>query len=162
MRKWGFIILIIALTTTGLFMVEIKDTHLRDIINNYEEKWGIKLPEPDDREILWYPESNFFGDGEYVNVYTYSNNPNIEQSDIWPVVEENIDYVKEIIQLFIDESTALSRVERKLEAFQRIQTEADAEVGDYFFYTSKNKGNDYFIVLYKQVQQRLYTFEWHQ
>lgn len=131
-----------------------------NIINSYEEEWGLQLPLPDEREEIWSSEASSHGDGEWINVFYYNAEQNLDKSNMIPITDEDVTKVNNQIQNFIQRTISLYQNEEKTKKIEQIQVEA--QIGDYYFYQSKNNEYDFFIAIYKSAEQKLYTFEWHQ
>ena len=135
-----------------------------DIVNLYEEKWGIQLPLPEEMEEIWGSEASFNGDGEWVNVFYYNNdNPQMQDSGMSIITEENLESANSRIEKFKSNTIALYFDEKttKIKSLFE-QHPVEVQLDDYYFYKAKNGHYDYFIVVYKKDEQKLYTFEWHQ
>jgi len=150
----------------GVFFIWHKatSTTLHDSIRLYEEKWGIQLPLPEKREDIWHSKASFHGDGEWITIFHYnSDNLQMQHSGMTLLTEANLEIAKSRIEHFLSTTTSLyaDKEAAKLKTLFE-QNAVEVQAGDYYFYKSKNGGNDYFIAVYKVTSQKLFTFEWHQ
>lgn len=165
MKKW--IIIILCLLAFTLFFIWNKTTFIDPlgIVHSYKTEWEINLPVPEKMEEVWKSEASFHGDGEWFNVFQYSK-PKISIGDSGMIVlsTDNVDEAKNKIDHFITTTITMYQLqgneEEVNEAFAHYPIEP--QVGDFYFYREKNSGFDYFIALFKQGENKLYTFEWHQ
>ncbi|MGE6489817.1 hypothetical protein [Paenisporosarcina sp. NPDC076898] len=134
------------------------------IVNSFKTEWGINLPMPDERIEVWGSETSFHGDGEWFNVLQYSNQKiSIENSGMIVLTTDNVDEATNKIEHFIKTTISMrydNELEQAKEAF--VQYSIEPQLGDFYFYKEENGGYDYFIALFKQHDNKLYTFEWHQ
>ncbi len=158
MKKWLIVILVI------IIFLKVMETSPQDTIDFYEEKWGIELPLPDEINDVHSSEPSFNGDGEWFTIFTYTkDNVEIEKSGMVPIAAANIGNANYKIEKFIATTLEIYMDEETTELKKKFdQYPVKAELGDYYFYKAKNGGNDYFIAVYKQHEQKLYIFEWHQ
>lgn len=131
------------------------------IISIYEEKWDLQFPTPVHHIDIWY-NTGWFGDGEAINVFYYENSkPNMQEYGMSLLSEQNIKGAKSRIDSFIATTITLydetTNVRKTLEQYP-----VEVQAGDYYTYTSKNNGRNYFIALYKTKEKALYTFEWNE
>ncbi|WP_400194400.1 hypothetical protein [Lysinibacillus telephonicus] len=155
MKRWGILVLLIIVIP--LFLNGNRKTVL---IKLYAEEWGIHIPIPKDSEELWGSEVSFNGDGEWINVFSYGTELNLINSGMKLITEESVSKVNSQIKNFIQTTILLYRDEKINKKLEQIQVKA--QMGDYYFYKSKNNGNDYLIAIYINSEKKLYTFEWHQ
>lgn len=101
---------------------------------------------------MWGSDVSFNGDGEWINVFKYDTEQNLNNSGMILISEENVTKVNNQIQNFIQQTISLYRDEEKTKLLEQIQIEA--QIGDYYFYQSNNDGYDYFIALYKNGEQK--------
>lgn len=157
-KKWLILPLLIAII--GIYIIWNSSTKSSHIMELYEEKWGMQLPIPEKTEEIWDSGVSFNGDGEWINVFTYKAIPNFQNSGMKLITEENVNEVNDTIQHFIEQTISMYMDDEKTKPLETFDLEA--EVGDYYFYQSKNNKYDYFIAVFKIDEQKLYTFEWHQ
>lgn len=159
-------IIILCVLAVTLFLIWNKTEIINPlgIVNSYKSEWGINLPMPDEREEILVSQPSTHGDGEWVNVFQYSKHKiSVEESGMTILTTDNVDEAKSKIEQFI-KTTKSMKYDNKLEqvnkAFAKYSSEP--QVGDLYFYKEENGGYDYFIALFKQGENKLYTFEWHQ
>lgn len=165
MKKW--IIIILFLLAVTLFFIWNKTTLINPlgIVHSYKTEWGIKLPVPEKREEVWRSQASFQGDGEWFNVFQYATPKiSIVDSGMIALSTDNVEEAKKKIDHFITTTITMYQFqgneEQVKEAFAHYPIEP--QIGDFYFYKEKNGGFDYFIALFKQDENKLYTFEWHQ
>lgn len=136
------------------------------IIYSYKTEWGINVPMPEKREEVWQSEASFHGDGEWVNIFQYSKQKiSIEDSGMIALSTDNVDEAKNKIEHFITTTISMYQLQGKdIEQIKKAfaYCSINSQVGDFYFYRENNGGLDYFIALFKQDENKLYTFEWHQ
>lgn len=149
----------------GVFFIWHKVTTITplDSINLFEEKWGVQLPLPEKREEIWSSKASFHGDGEWFTIFHYNkDNAQMQDSGMTLMTEANLELANSRIEQFISTTTSIYvNEDAKLKSLFE-QNPVEVKAGDYYFYKSKNGGNDYFIAVYKEAMQKLFTFEWHQ
>ena len=136
------------------------------IVHSYKTEWGINVPMPEKREEVWKSEASFHGDGEWVNIFQYSKQKiSIKDSGMIALSTDNVDKVKNKIEHFITTTIAMYQLQGKdIEQVKKAfaYCSINPQVGDFYFYRENNGGLDYFIALFIQDENKLYTFEWHQ
>lgn len=105
----------------------------------------VQFPLPDRIEKTWSSEDSFHGDGEWINAFYYNAKQNLDNSGMEPITEVNISRINNNIQYFMESTISLYSDEEKTKSLEQIQVEA--QIGDYYYYKSKNNGNDYFVAV---------------
>nr|WP_106782619.1 hypothetical protein [Lysinibacillus timonensis] len=163
MKKWSiFASLLLAIALLFIWS-KTASTNPLEVINSYNKEWGINLPQPNEGKEIWSSENNFHGDGEWVNVFRYSEEITLSESGLESLTANNLNEARKSVEEFIHATLSVyydddkEEVQKVFEQFTIIP-----EIGDYYFYSEKNEGFDYFIALFKRDESTLYTFEWHQ
>ncbi|MER1957270.1 MAG: hypothetical protein ABS942_07815 [Solibacillus sp.] len=137
-----------------------------EIVEGYEESWGIALPEPQRFEQIWATKNPARGDGEWVSVLHYEEAlPEPTSADYNLITADNEAVIAGKVTRFMTNTidTHLGNKETQAEiraAFQKHPVEF--ELGDYYFHQVKNDGDDYIIGIYSRAHNKIYLLEWHQ
>lgn len=164
MKKW--LITILCLSTVTFIFIWYNTALINPIgiVKSYNTEWGIDLPEPEKMEEVWGSEVSFQGDGEWFNVFQYSESKiSINDSGMIALSTDNIAEAENQIDHFINTTISMYQFqgnEKVKEAFANYPVKPN--VGDFYFYREENDEFDYFIALFKKDENKLYTFEWHQ
>lgn len=161
----GLVIAIIVLTVFIAF-IWIKSLVSSDpskIVHSYEERWGISIPLPNKVTALWTEPLPARGDGIWIKRLDYTDQDTSFTGNMIEITEINQEEVRQYVSKFISSSINSYSDDYKKNiqvVFEDI--DVNVEIGDYYYYNSKNGGDDYFISLCKVNEQVVYTFEWHQ
>ena len=162
MKKW--LLITFCLITFIVFFNWNKTSVLEpaDLTNAYNEEWGLKLPPPNDMQEVWAAKASIHGDGEWFNVFQYSNyNNNFAESGMVVLTPDTVIEAENKINHFIEATISANNNNEKIKkAFK--QHPVQAQIGDSYYYDERNNGYDYFISLFKHDENKLYTLEWHQ
>lgn len=134
-----------------------------EIVYSYEDRWGISMPLPNKVTELWTEPFAARGDGTWVKCLDFTNQNTSFTQYMIKVTETNQKEARQYVSKFISNSINSYSDDYKVKiqnVFQEININVD--IGDYYYYNSKNRGEDSFICLYKVNEQVVYTFEWHQ
>ncbi len=70
---------------------------------------------------MWGSDVSFNGDGEWINVFKYDTEQNLNNSGMILISEENVTKVNNQIQNFIQQTISLYRDEEKTKLLEQIQ-----------------------------------------
>ncbi|GAB0170654.1 hypothetical protein LSPCS325_40910 [Lysinibacillus sp. CTST325] len=156
------IVIIVLIVFIGFFWIKsFVNSDPSEIVYSYEERWGISMPLPNKVTELWTEPFAARGDGAWVKCLDFTNQNTSFTQNMIKVTETNQKEARQYVSKFISNSINSYSDDNKVKiqnVFQDININVD--IGDYYYY--KNRGNDYFICLYKVNEQVVYTFEWHQ
>lgn len=137
-----------------------------EIVESYEDRWGVPLPEPQRFEKVWATKIPARGDGEWYSVMHYEQElPEPNDANFIEITAQNETVISGKVNRFIANTidTHLSDQETQTairEAFDEHPVEFS--VGDYYFHQAENGGYDYIIGVYSQAYKKVYLMEWHQ
>lgn len=134
-----------------------------ELVEGYEEEWGIKLAEPKKFEQIWQSKHPSHGDGEWYNTLIYEDFISTEESGMSVVNGENIEQVREYVADFVSRTqNAYSGDEKKeVDAIFK-NNPIHIEIGDFYFHQSINNDFDTFAALYDKEEKKVHTLVWHQ
>lgn len=137
-----------------------------EIVEGYEESWGIALPKPQRFERIWATKTPARGDGEWVSVLHYDAAlPEPTSAEFKLITTETEAIISGMVTRFMTNTinTHLGDTETQAEiraAFHKHPVEI--ALGDYYFNQSKNGHGDYIIGVYSRENNNIYLLEWHQ
>lgn len=149
-----------------LLLIPWPEPTMLELVESYEERWGIVLPEPQRFERIWATKHPARGDGEWASVLYYEEAlPKPTSADFNFITAENEAVILDMVNRFINNTinTHLDDEETQAEiqeAFQKHPVQFG--LGDYYFHQAENGGNDYFIGIYSRANNKIYLLEWHQ
>ena len=164
MKKWLFIGGCLAIIY--LLLRPWPEPTMLEIVEGYEESWGIALPEPQRFEQIWATKNSAHGDGEWVSVLHYDAAlPEPPSADFNLITAENEAVISSKVNRFMANTidTHLGDEETQAEireAFEKHPVEFT--LGDYYFHQAKNGGDDYIIGIYSRASNNIYLLKWHQ
>lgn len=137
-----------------------------EIVQSYEEQWGIELPEPQRFEHIWATKFAARGDGEWYSVMHYDGIlPEPSDVQFTKITAQNNAVISGKVNRFMTDTihTHLGDEETQAEirsAFDKQPVEFSN--GDFYFHIAKKGGNDYLVGIYSPLQKKIYLLEWTQ
>ena len=160
MKKW----LITFGVVSGLcllLLIWMINSLLYDQYEVLELNWGIELPQATEMKSLITTENSFHGDGEWFLLFEYSKPIDLTDSEFGKLSFEDIAHANNEIANFKRRTLEIRHNDQAVvEVFKTYDVEA--EVGDFYFYESRNGSYDTIVLLYKTSTQQLFMYEWHQ
>lgn len=134
-----------------------------ELVESYEEEWGIRLAEPKEFEQIWQSKHPSHGEGEWYSTLIYEDSISTEESGMAMVNDDNIEQVQQYVADFVSQSqNAYSGNEKKEVTAIFKGNPIHVEIGDFYFHRSENNDYDTFTVLYDNEEKKIHTLLWRQ